>query len=189
MTSKDPSKPGFKQKATEEFKAMVAISLYLALFFAALTTHSMLVQEKMNVSYLNYGFDIINALIIAKVILIGDVIHLGKRTESKPLYQSVLYKSILFGLFIFAFHLLEETVKRIIHHEPSGTVIHNLKWDEIAARSIVVLCAFIPLFAFRELVRVLGEDKVHELLLKPKAPAAPALSTQNPDPLAAPLRR
>ena len=176
MTSKDPSAPGLKQKAAHEMKDLLAISFYLAFFFCALETYSMLLLRKYDISYLNYSFALINALVIAKVILIGDMAHLGREWESKPLYLSVLYKSFVFGLFVFAFHVVEEFIKRIIHHDPFGTVLHNLKLDETIARSIVIFCAFVPLFAFRELGRVVGEERFNALLFKPRAATDPALS-------------
>jgi hypothetical protein len=180
MASKDPSAPGFKQKAEHELKDFLWISFYLAFFFCALETYSMLLLRKYDVSYLNYTFALINALVIAKVILIGEMAHLGKKAESKPLYQSVLYKSFVFGLLVFAFHLVEEFVKRLIHHAPFGTVLHEVKLDEAIARTIVILCAFIPLFAFRELGRVLGEERLHTLFFKRGDAANAALSPSRP---------
>ncbi|WP_157467532.1 hypothetical protein [Edaphobacter aggregans] len=35
--------------------------------------------------------------------------------------------------------------------------------DQLIARSIIILRAFVPLFAFRELRRVLGEENLYEL--------------------------
>ena len=176
MTTKDPAAPGFKQKAKEEFKDFIRISLYLAVFFCALSTHAMMLLRKYDVSYLNYTFSIINALIVAKIILIGEMVHFGRGAETRPLYQSVLYKSLAFGLLVFAFHLVEEFIKRLIHHEPAGTVLHNINVDDLIARSIVIFCAFVPLFAFRELGRVIGEEKLDALLFKSRAAADPALT-------------
>lgn len=176
MTTKDPTAPSFKQKATHELKDFVLIALYLAFFFCALSTYGTLLLRKYDISYLNYAFALINALVIAKVILIGEMMHLGRRFEHKPLYQSVLYKSFVFGLLVFCFHLLEEFVKRLIHHEPAGTVLHNLNLGDIVARTIVIFGAFIPLFAVRELGRVMGEEKLHALFFKSGAEAGPALS-------------
>ena len=149
-----------------EFKDLVAISIYLAFFFCALATYSMVLLKKYDI-YLNYSFAIINALVIAKVLLIGDMAHLGRKAETKPLYLTILYKSFLFTLFVVAFHFLEEFVKRVIHHEPSGTVLRNTHWDELAARSLIVFAVFIPLFAFRELRRVIGEDTFYALFRAP----------------------
>jgi len=168
MTSTNSSvtapKPGIKQRAKHELKDFAIVSGYLAVLFCAVATYTMLLLRKYDeTTALNYTFAIINALIIGKVILIGEMMHVGKRAETRPLYQSVLLKSVIFGLFVFAFHLLEEFIKRIIHHKPDWTVLHDIKLDELIARSIVIFCAFIPLFAFRELRRVLGEDKLYEI--------------------------
>ena len=66
-------------------------------------------------------------------------------------------------MFVFLFHFLEEFVKRVIHHKPSGTVLDEFDLEQTLARTIIILCAFIPLFAFRELRRVLGEEKLYAL--------------------------
>ena len=176
MTAKDPNAPSLKQKAVKDFKVFIWISLYLAFFFCALATYSMVLLKKYEIDYLNYSFAIVNALVIAKVILIGEMAHLGRRWETRPLYQSVLYKSVAFSLLVFAFHLIEEFVKRLIHHDPAGTVLRNIHLDELLSRTLVILCAFIPLFGFRELGRVMGEDKLHELFFKTRAAARSAVS-------------
>ena len=166
MTGKDSTAPSLKQKTVHEFKDFAWISLYLAVFFCALSTYATLLLRKYEINYLNYTFAIINALIIAKVILIGEMAHLGRRAEARALYQAVLYKSFVFGLFVFAFHFLEEFVKRLIHGQPSGTVLHDINLNDLIGRAIIMFCAFIPLFAFRELGRVMGEDKLHALFFK-----------------------
>jgi len=164
MPNKDPAAPTFKQKAAREFKEYLWITFYLALLFCALATYTMLVLRKFDVSgYLNDAFALINALIIAKIILIGRMARLGSRAETRPLYQSVLYKSVVYGLLVFAFHLVEEFVKRLIHGEPRGTVFYSIDLNDLASRSIVIFLAFIPLFAFMELRRIIGEEELHAL--------------------------
>jgi hypothetical protein len=182
MTGKDSTAPNLKQKTVHELKYFAWISLYLAFFFCALSTYATLLLRKYEISYLNYTFAIINALIIAKVILIGEMAHLGRKAEARALYQSVLYKSLVFGLFVFAFHFLEEFVKRLIHGQPAGTVLHDINLDDLIGRAIIMFCAFIPLFAFRELGRVMGEDKLHALFFK-----SVAADTQSAPGRAAPI--
>jgi hypothetical protein len=165
MSDKDPAAPGFKQKAAREFKEYLWISAYLAFFFCALTTYTMLLLRKYDVDdYLNYSLAIINALVIGKVILIAQMAHLGRGSEARPLYQTVLYKSFIFGVVVFAFHIVEEFVKRVIHGRPFGTVWQETRWEDLVARTIIVFCAFIPLFGFMELRRVLGEERLYLLL-------------------------
>src|SRR5690349_17404012 len=96
------ARPGIKQRAASELKDYAIVSAYLAVLFCAVTTYTMLLLRKFDESTpLNYTFAIINALVIGKVILIGEMMKIGKRAETRPLYQSVLLKSVLFGLFIF----------------------------------------------------------------------------------------
>ena len=171
MTSTNSSvtapKPGIKQRAKHELKDFAIVSGYLAVLFCAVATYTMLLLRKYDeTTALNYTFAIINALIIGKVILIGEMMHVGKRAETRPLYQSVLLKSVIFGLFVFAFHLLEEFIKRLIHHQPAGTVLHEIEMQQLIARSIIILLALLPLFAFRELHRILGGDKLHDLFFR-----------------------
>ena len=168
MTSTNSSvtapKPAFKQRAKHELKDYATISGYLAVLFCAVAAYTMLLLRRYDeATTLSYTFAIINALVIGKVILIGEMMNIGKRAETRPLYQSVLLKSVIFGLFVFVFHLLEEFIKRLIHHKPNWTVLHEIEFDQLIARSIIIFCAFIPLFAFRELRRVLGEDKLYEM--------------------------
>jgi hypothetical protein len=159
-------KPSLKQKVKHEFVELTAIFLYLAFFFCALTTYSMLLLNKYDISYFNYGAALLNALIVAKVILIGEYAHLGKKHENKPLFQSSLYKAILFSLLVFAFHVVEEMVKRIIHGEAFGSAFQNVRMDDLLARSLIIFCTFLPLFAFRELQRVMGEEQFRDLFFK-----------------------
>jgi hypothetical protein len=178
--SKDPAAPGFKQKAARELKDFAVVALYLAFFFCTLVTYTMLLLKKYDISYLNYGFAIINALVIAKVILIGEMVHFGTGAEARPLYQSVVYKAFVFSLLVLAFHFLEEFIKRLIHHKPFGAVWNDIHFDDLIGKTLVVFCTFIPLFAFRELRRVLGDEKLHTLLFKSGNADSPALPRTAP---------
>jgi hypothetical protein len=72
-----------------------------------------------------------------------------------------LDKSFLYGLLVFAFHIVEEIVKRLIQGQDIAGAFHRL--DDLLARSIVIFCTLIPFFAFRELARVLGPEKLRAL--------------------------
>jgi hypothetical protein len=176
MTSNAAAPVGFKQKAKSELKEFAFISLYLAFVLCAISTYTMLVLRKYDVSYWTYGAAIINALIVAKIILIGRMAHLGRELEARPLYQSVLYKSFVFGVLLFVFHIVEEVIKRLVHHHSVAGVIRDIDLDQMMARTIIVICAFIPLFAWTELGRVMGEEKLHTLFFKRGINADTALS-------------
>jgi hypothetical protein len=166
MSDNEKAKVSLTQRVKRELIEFWVIAAYLAFFFCALVAYTMLLLKKYDVSNdaMNFGFAIVNALVIGKVILIGEMLHLGRGYEKRPLWQSVLLKSVVFSVLVLVFHVVEEMVKRIIHGQPRGTVWHHLHIEDMVARALVVFCAFIPLFAFRELRRVLGEEKLYALV-------------------------
>ncbi len=70
MHAEHSEKTSAKQRVAHEFEELAIITLYLAFFFCALATYSMLLLDRFHVSYFAYGTALINALVIAKVILI-----------------------------------------------------------------------------------------------------------------------
>jgi hypothetical protein len=91
-------KPGLKQKIAHEAREVFAVFLYLALFFCALATYSTLLLHEFHVSYFAYGAALLNALIMSKVILLGEALHLGRKHEGKPLIFASVVKTLLFAI-------------------------------------------------------------------------------------------
>ena len=166
MSDENSHKTTLKQKAAHEFQELAIIFLYLAFFFCAIATYSMLLLNKFEISYFTYGAALINALVIAKVILIGEYARLGKKQEAKPLIYSSVYKAFVFGLLVFAFHIIEEAIKQLVHGQRLVDAFHEVRLDDLISRSVIVFCTFIPLFAFREMRRVLGEEQFRTLVFR-----------------------
>ena len=158
-----------KRKAIHELVEVVGISLYLAFFFVAISTYRMILLHDFRDASLNYSFALINAPVVAKVILIGEYAHLGKRYEAKPLLLSSIYRAFLFGLLTFGFHIVEEAIKRLLHGGQIAEVFRDMRVDDLLCRTLVVFCTFLPLFGFRELRRAIGEDKFNDLFFHSRA--------------------
>jgi hypothetical protein len=165
-----------KQKVAHEFEELAIITLYLAFFFCALATYSMLLLGKFHISYFAYGTALINALIIAKVILIGEALHAGTKYEGKPLFYSAIWKAFIYGLLVFAFHVLEE----LINGKDLAGAFRDVRIDDLLARTVIIFCTFIPLFAFRELRRVMGQDKFRDIFFR----SASSLKSDPPNSMA-----
>lgn len=166
MNSSDSARQDLKRKAIHEAVEFAWVFAYLAFFFCALVIYSTLLLSNFHIKYLSYAFALINALVIAKIILIGEYAHVGRKYEARPLLLSAVYKAILFSLLVFGFHFAEEVIKGLLHRVSIARTYHEIRVDDLLGRSIVVFCTFIPLFAFREFRRVLGEDKFHTLLFR-----------------------
>jgi hypothetical protein len=106
----------------------------------------------------------LNAFVITKVITIGEYAKVGRMHENKGVFISALWKAFVFCLLVFGFHLIEEVVKRFTHGAEVTIVSREIRFDQLASRAIVVFCTFVPLFAFREFRRVMGEDEFSKLV-------------------------
>ena len=91
MNAPNPQKTSLKQKAAHEFREIATLFLYLAFFFCALATYSMLLFGRFHISYFAYGAALINALVITKVILIGEAVHVGNKFEQQT---AVLFRDL-----------------------------------------------------------------------------------------------
>jgi hypothetical protein len=72
------------------------------------------------------------------------------------------------------FEVLEHFIGGFIHGKDLAGVFQEIistGWDELLARALMILFAFVPFFAFTEIGRVLGEGKLNALFLKTRAPA------------------
>jgi hypothetical protein len=166
MATENSKHADLKQKAIHEGQEFAGIFLYLAFFFCAVVTNQRLLLNDGQISYFSYGAALINAAVIAKVILIGEYARLGRRQETRPLLLVAIYKAFLFSLLVLAFHIVEELIKLIVHGENISAALHHLRMDLLLSHCVVVFCTFIPLFAFRELQRVLGEESFRGLFFR-----------------------
>ena len=72
------------------------IVLYLAVFFSVFANYRRLKLAHYSISYTLYGTSILEAMVLAKCILIFDTLHFGRRLKNKPLIFSTLYKAAVF---------------------------------------------------------------------------------------------
>lgn len=165
MSSDGASKGSVKQRFEHEMKDYLITAAYLAAFFVSFTTYRKLVLAEYHLGYFAYGWALMEAMILAKVILIGQFLHLGDRFRDRPLILSTLWKSIVFGLLVAVFVVLEHVVTALLHHRPvaSEFQLTGGQGYEMLARVQLMLVAFVPFFAFREISAVLGEGKLIEL--------------------------
>lgn len=169
MTTAHENKSQWKQKLLHELKELMGVFLFLALFFCAFTTYRRIVMQEAGLSYYHYGFAVVKALILAKVIVIGQCARLGRIFDGRPLIVPTLYKVIVFSLLTILFEMVEHFIAGLIHGQGVGgfrEAVSSLGVNELLARTLVTLAAFIPFFAFKEIARVLGEGRLTELFFQ-----------------------
>src|SRR4051794_7580150 len=109
MNSPPGQKPAWKQRLARELLHYWLTFGYLVIFLGAFTWYRRLILAEYRITYLHYWVAVVESLILAKVILIGDALRLGRKFEHEPLIFPVLHKAVLFSLFVGLFAILEHT--------------------------------------------------------------------------------
>jgi hypothetical protein len=139
-----------------------------------LTTYRKLLLAEHHIAYFEYGYAVVEALVMGKVILIGEALGLGRRFDEHPLAVSTLWKTLVYGSFVAIFAVLERFVGALVHGKSLASAIPQLAGNqgyELLARVIVTLVALVPLIAFLEIGRVLGEGKLNHLFFRRRLPS------------------
>ncbi len=167
------AKPSLKKRLAHEMRSYLSTAAFLAIFFVSLATYRKLVLAEYHVGYFQYGYALFEAMILAKVILIGEAMHVGERFHDRPLLVSILWKTLIFSAFTVVFMTLEHLLSALLHHRPplEELSLSGAQGDEKLARLQLMVVSFLPYFAFRELGRVIGDERMHEILFR--APTRP----------------
>jgi biotin carboxyl carrier protein len=165
-----------KVKAIEETKNLFWIFLYLWMLLSLFSFHKALVLKEEYLIY-DQGFALINALVLAKVILIGEFFHIGENLKNRPLIYPILFKSAVFAVLLICFHIIEQSLRGVFLEgktlSQSIPSIGSGGLQAILLLGIIIFVVLMPFFAFRELYAAIGAIEFRTLLFgdEPKARA------------------
>jgi hypothetical protein len=169
MNSEVKTKKTFKQKFLKEFTEYWFNVLYLSVFFGVFINYKRLILAEHGIMYAEWGFGLINALVLGKVVSIGTMMRLGDWWKNRPLIWSTISRSAMFTIWLAIFNALELSIKgffKIYTFQGSLDALSHIGTYEYFGGALVVFASFIPFFAFKELSRVLGPKMVLDLFIK-----------------------
>jgi hypothetical protein len=159
-----------KQKILHELQRYLMYTVFLLILFFAFTSYERVLLGQLDFNYFPYGFCIIKALIMAKVIMVGEALNLGEKYATQPLIVPVIYKTILFCLFMLLLSIAEELIKGFFIAGQSLEQIYDVfisKHLSVAlARIIIMFFIFIFFFSVMETSRALGGNKLFDMFFK-----------------------
>jgi hypothetical protein len=158
-----------RQKLAHETREFLGAFLFLAPFVMSFAIYQSYVKRGTADSLFVYGTALVDALVLSKIILIGELLGLGRRSEEKALIVTSLHKAVVFTLFYLSFRGLEDTAHFVFHGMRLWRALHASFMDdtqEHVARALVMSFAAIPFFALRETRRVLGPETFYSLFFR-----------------------
>jgi hypothetical protein len=156
-----------KGRVRHELRAYLIITLFFAVILGVFNIYRRQILGEAGVSYSNYGISLIEALILAKIVLIGDAMNLKLiGGAGRSIFELAVLRSILFALLVWLFTILERVVEGLIRRMDWAEIAHSLVQHglhEMAARVIMMFAAFLPFFALWELRLRLGPRRFFDL--------------------------
>jgi hypothetical protein len=111
--------PGtFWQKVIKELKSIAGVNVSFFLWFGVLMLLKELMLKDYNIEFSGISIAIITALVMAKVVLIMELIKLGPWVSRQPAIVDVLIRTIMYTLGVLFVLLLEKAFES--RHEEGG---------------------------------------------------------------------
>lgn len=163
-----------KQKVAHGMRQYLVISFYLFAVFSLLVVHKSLILAEHRIDYRLHGFALINALALAKVMLVAQELHFGEWLDDAPLIYPTLLKSFAFTVVLACFKIAEDFIIGRLHGKTFQESVADLgggSWKGILTISALLFVMLIPFFGFNELRRVFGPDRLIGAFFRPRHPA------------------
>ena len=163
------SRQGLKQTVFVEFKEGLIIALYLWAVFGLLVLHTSVILAAHHIDFASHGLALINALALAKVMLVARKLDLSARMKDAPLIYPTLLKSVFLTVVLACFKILEDAAIGLYRHQPfrqSNSEFGGGTWQGILTLSLLVFVMLIPFVGVEELSRAMGEGKLKKLFFQ-----------------------
>jgi hypothetical protein len=166
----------FSAKLKEEFYALLPPTIFFFVALHIVAVVRLLMMKQTNFQATSTISVAIAALILGKAVLIADMLPFINRFPQKPLIYNVAWKTAIYLLVAAIVHYLERLID--FSRQAGGLVAGNEKllaemvWPHFWATQILLFVLILMYCMARELIRVIGKDKVLCMFFGP-LPVAP----------------
>jgi len=164
--SGEKPKPTLKEKVIQEAKKFAGLFVYLWVVFTVLLVHEWIVLSENHIGFTFYGLAAINAVVMAKIMLLADKTRFFERFKGMPLVYPILYKAAAFTTLLFAAYVLEEMLMGGIAGRGFLASVPRVGSGPMGALGLWLIfsVALIPYFAFKEIEQAVGPEMFRRLL-------------------------
>ncbi|HUO09977.1 MAG TPA: hypothetical protein VM008_16855 [Phycisphaerae bacterium] len=152
---------------------------FIAFHLIALSRN--LMRREYGISLYSMTGATIGALLVAKVIVLADLLPFINRFPKKPLICNTLWKTAIYSIAALLLHYLEEIIPLWFRlgdfAAAQEKLVKEVVWPHFWAVQLWLFTLFLVYNAAHELVRVLGPQQVGKLFFGfvPKAIASPEI--------------
>ena len=169
------AKRSLAARVRHEVEEIVVRILFLWVMFGLFELNHTAILAKEHIDYWPHGLALINAIVMSKVLLIAEQMNFARQFHERRLVWSILYKSAMFSILFLVVHVAEEVIKGLFDgHRFFASLPQGDQLQLALCSAAILFIALTPYFAYREVGRVIGPDKLHALIFKERAPGSAA---------------
>jgi hypothetical protein len=152
-----------------ELREVIPPAIFFFVAFTVIAYTKKLILEQYHIEFSGFVNAAVGALIVAKVVLLADMIPFINKYPDKPLIYNVAWKTVIYVLVAFIVRFLEYLIPLWWKYRSLSLATERL-WNEIIwphfwAIQIWLFCLFFVFVSFRELARTIGEDRFFKMYL------------------------
>jgi hypothetical protein len=168
---------GFISRLKHEILEVIPPAMFFFISFQLIAFTQALMLEQYGIRISTFVTATIAALVVAKVVLIADLLPFINRFPERALIYNVIWKTAIYLIAALLVRYVEHLIPFV--REPKDIVLANrhlfdeVVWPHFWAVQFWLLVLFFVYCALRELVRVLGRDRVFAMFFgSPKSHVA-----------------
>jgi chromate transport protein ChrA len=154
----------FLSRLKHEFVEIIPPTVFFFTAFQVIAFSRALMLEQYGIRVSTFVTASIAALVVAKVVLIVDLLPFVNRFPEKPLIYNVVWKTAIYIVAALLVRYVEHLIPFVRESGDLATanrrLFGELVWPHFWAVQLWLLVLFFVYCALRELVRALGRDRV-----------------------------
>jgi len=152
-----------------ELREIIPPTVFFFIGFNLVVLTTNLILADYALAFGNFMLATAAALVVGKAVLVADEMPFLGRYDRAPLLLPILYKTLVYWVFVFIARLLEAFVEFCMQGHPPGEFLPHLastfSWHRFAAIQIWILVLFLIYVTASELNQLFGQGELRRIFL------------------------
>ena len=152
-----------------EFREMVPPTLFFFVGFNLILFTKRLILEDYLIQYAGFLIATTSALVVGKSVLVANAMRFLRSFDNAPLVYPVLFKTLVYTLFVFVARLIEALVHYLVEGGVLGGgrfiqhMVGDFSWAHFTAVQLWIFVLFLIYVAASELDQLVGDGELFKI--------------------------
>lgn len=145
----------------------LVLFLYLWALLGLFVLNEDIATRKAGELFIFQGFALLNALVLAKVMMLTEYLELARGLTTRPRIWTVLFEAAACTLMFLLVHTLQRVLLGLAHGQSLSTSMPVFGGGGVSGLLIVALIFFVsllPFFTFKAVALAIGPEKMRAIL-------------------------